>query len=52
VKLGSGVESALLFLMSFLVGLVLREMTLGVLLFALGTMLFAVRGHIETGERC
>jgi hypothetical protein len=38
-------------LIGLFVGLVLREMTLGVLLFALGTMLFAVRGYIETGDK-
>jgi hypothetical protein len=38
-------------LIGLFVGLVLRELTLGVLLFALGTMLFAVRGYIETGDK-
>jgi hypothetical protein len=38
-------------LIGLFVGLVLREMTLGVLLLALGTMLFAVRGYIETGDK-
>ena len=29
----------------------MREVALGVLLFALGTVLFALRGFIETGDR-
>jgi hypothetical protein len=51
VKLALGVGSALLFLAGLLVGLLLRELALGILLFALGTMLFALRGYIETGDK-
>jgi hypothetical protein len=35
----------------FFVGLVLRSMLLGVLLFALGAILFAVRGYLNTGDK-
>jgi hypothetical protein len=35
----------------FFVGVVLRSVPLGVLLFALGTILFAVRGYLNTGDR-
>ncbi len=35
----------------FFVGVVLRGMLLGVLLFALGTILFAVRGYLNTGDK-
>jgi hypothetical protein len=43
--------SVLLFLIGLSVGFLLREVMLGVLLFALGTMLFALRGYLETGEK-
>jgi hypothetical protein len=33
------------------VGVVLRNVLLGVLLFALGAILFAVRGYLNTGDR-
>ncbi len=46
-----GVGSALLLLGGLFVGLLLREQALGVLLFASGTMLFAMRGYLETGEK-
>ena len=35
----------------FLVGMVLRSVLLGVLLFALGAILFAVRGYLNTGDK-
>lgn len=50
-KVGLGVGSALLFLAGLLVGLLLREVLLGVLLFALGGILFALRGYLETGDK-
>jgi hypothetical protein len=50
-KAGLGLGSALLLLTGLLVGMLLREVALGVLLFALGTVLFALRGFIETGDR-
>lgn len=51
LKLLLGVGSALLLLAGLFVGLLLREQALGVLLFALGTMLFAMRGYLETGDK-
>ena len=51
VRLSLGVGSVLLFLAGLLVGFLLRELMLGVLLFALGTILFALRGYLEGGER-
>jgi hypothetical protein len=33
------------------VGMVLRSVLLGVLLFALGAILFAVRGYLNTGDK-
>jgi hypothetical protein len=50
-KLSLGVGAAVLFLASLFVGLLAMELTMGVLLFALGTMLFAVRGYMETGNK-
>jgi hypothetical protein len=50
-KQGLGVGSAVLFLVGLFAGLLAMELTLGVLLFALGTMLFAVRGYLETGDK-
>jgi len=51
VGLGLGAGSALLFLAGLLVGFMLRELMLGVLLFALGAILFALRGYLEGGEK-
>jgi len=50
-KVVLGVGSAVLFLVGLFVGLLAMELTMGVLLFALGTMLFAVRGYMETGDK-
>jgi hypothetical protein len=50
-KLGLGAGSAVLFLVGLFAGLLAMELTMGVLLFALGTMLFAVRGYMETGDK-
>ncbi len=41
----------MLFLVALFVGLLAMELTIGVLLFALGTILFAVRGYMETGDK-
>jgi hypothetical protein len=41
----------LLFATGFFVGVVLRNVLLGVLLFALGAMLFAIRGYLNTGDK-
>jgi hypothetical protein len=45
------VGSGLLLAAGFFVGVVLRSMLLGVLLFALGAILFAVRGYLNTGDK-
>jgi hypothetical protein len=41
----------LLFATGFLVGVVLRSVLLGVLLFTLGAILFAIRGYLNTGDK-
>lgn len=51
VRLSLGIGSALLLLAGLAVGFLLREMLLGVFLFALGTILFALRGYLETGDK-
>ena len=45
------VGSGLLLATGFFVGVVLGSMLLGVLLFALGAILFAVRGYLNTGDK-
>jgi hypothetical protein len=49
--LGLSIGSGLLFATGFFVGVVLRNVLLGVLLFALGAMLFAIRGYLNTGDK-
>jgi hypothetical protein len=51
VKWGLSVESGLLFATGLFVGVVLRNVLLGVLLFALGAILFAIRGYLNTGDK-
>jgi hypothetical protein len=51
LKLGLSTGSGLLLAPGFFVGVVLRSMLIGVLLFALGTILFAVRGYLNTGDK-
>ena len=51
VKLGLSVGSGLLFATGLFLGLALRSVLLGVLLFALGTILYAIRGYLNTGEK-
>jgi hypothetical protein len=51
LKLGLSVGSGLLFASGFFVGVVLRSVLLGVLLFALGAILFAIRGYLNTGDK-
>jgi hypothetical protein len=51
LKLTLSVGSGLLFATGFLVGVVLRSVLLGVLLFALGAILFAIRGYLNTGDK-
>jgi hypothetical protein len=46
-----GIGAVLLFLAGLSVGFLLRELMLGVLLFAFGAILFALRGYLETGEK-
>jgi len=50
-KLSLGVGAAVLFLVGLFVGLLAMQFTMGVLLLALGTILFAVRGYLETGDK-
>jgi hypothetical protein len=47
LSLGAG----LLLLAGLLVGLFLEQVSIGVLLFALGAILFAVRGYLNTGDK-
>ena len=49
--MGLSVGSGLLFATGLFVGVVLRNVLLGVLLFALGAMLFAIRGYLNTGDK-
>jgi hypothetical protein len=51
VKLGLSVGSGVLFASGLFVGLALKGVLLGVLLFALGAILFAIRGYLNTGEK-
>ncbi len=51
VKRTLSVGAGLLFLAGLLVGLFLEQVAIGVLLFALGTILFAVRGYLNTGDK-
>lgn len=50
-KLGLSIGSALLLLSGPSVGFLLGDVTLGVLLFALGGILLALRGYFETGDK-
>ena len=45
------VGSGLLLAAGFFVGVVLRSVLVGVLLFASGAILFAVRGYLNTGDK-
>jgi hypothetical protein len=51
VKSGLSVGSGLLFATGLFAGVVLRNVLLGVLLFALGAILFAIRGYLNTGDK-
>ena len=51
VKSGLSVGSGLLFVTGLFVGVVLRSVVLGVLMFALGAILFAIRGYLNTGDK-
>ena len=50
-KRGLSLGAALLFVAGLFVGLLFREVMLGVLLFALGAILVAVRGFLNTGDK-
>ena len=50
-NLGLSVGSALLLLSGPSVGLLLGDVMLGVLLFALGSILLALRGYLKTGDK-
>jgi hypothetical protein len=51
LKLALSVGTVVLLASGFFVGVVLKSMLLGVLLFALGAILFAVRGYLNTGDK-
>ena len=51
VKSLLSVGSGLLFATGLFVGVALRSVLLGVLLFALGAILFAMRGYLNTGDK-
>ena len=50
-KQGLSLGAALLFLAGLLFGLLLRELLVGVFLFALGGILYAIRGYLNTGDK-
>jgi hypothetical protein len=51
VKLGLSAGSGLLLATGLFVGIILRSVLLGVLLFALGAILFAFHGYLNTGDK-
>lgn len=51
VKRSLSLGAALLFAAGPLVGVVFGQVFLGVALFALGAVLFAVRGYLNTGDK-
>jgi uncharacterized membrane protein YccC len=51
VRSSLSIGTVVLLATGFFVGVVLRSVPLGVLLFALGAILFAVRGYINTGDK-
>jgi hypothetical protein len=51
VKSSLSVGSGLLLASGFFLGVVLGSVLLGVLVFALGAILFAVRGYLNTGDK-
>jgi hypothetical protein len=51
VRLSLGIGSLLLLLAGLAVGFLLREVLVSMLLFALGAILFALRGYMETGDK-
>ncbi|MEW6635373.1 MAG: hypothetical protein AB1425_01010 [Actinomycetota bacterium] len=51
VKLTLSLAAGLLFASGLLLGVLFGRVGLGVLLFALGAVLFAVRGYLNTGDK-
>jgi hypothetical protein len=51
VKLGLSVGSGVLFTTGLFLGLLLKGVLLGVLFFALGGILFAIRGYLTSGDK-
>ncbi|CAN5827660.1 hypothetical protein BH23ACT11_BH23ACT11_12860 [soil metagenome] len=51
VKLLLSLGSGTLFVAGLVLAVVLQQVTLGVLLFAMGTILFALRGYLNTGDK-
>ncbi len=51
LKLFLSLGSGILFIAGFALGVFLRQATVGVLLFAAGTIVFAVRGYLNTGDK-
>ena len=51
VKLELSLGAGLLFVAGLVLGLLLRGVMLGVLLFALGAILVAIRGYLNTGDK-
>jgi hypothetical protein len=51
VKSSLSAGTVVLFATGFFVGVVLRNVLVGVPLFALGAILFAVRGYLNTGDK-
>ena len=51
VKSSLSVGTVVLLATGFFVGMVLRSVLVGVLLFAFGAILFAVRGYLNTGDK-
>ena len=51
VKSSLSVGTVVLLATGFFMGVILRSVLVGVLLFALGAILFAVRGYLNTGDK-
>jgi hypothetical protein len=51
IRMSLSIGAVLLFLAGLSVGFLLREPMLGVLLFAFGAILFALRGYLESGDK-
>jgi hypothetical protein len=51
VKRGLSLGAGLFLIAGLFVGFLLQQVSVGVLLFSLGAILFAVRGYLNTGDR-